>query len=431
MSYKKTLKRFLPYFTVYKGWMALDLVCAALTTVSDIILPLIVSFITDTAIKDISALTVKLILSIGALYLGLRIVNIVAVYFMTTVGHIVGAKIETDMRRDLFHHLHRLSFSFYNNTKVGQIMSRITTDLFEITEFAHHCPEEFLIAALKFVIAFIILAKMNLSLAVIIFITVPILAWAANYYNVRMHLGWQKTRVQIGEINARVEDSLLGIRVVKSFANEPLEEKKFDHGNQEYLDIRKKIYKNMGGLVASFFVFDGIMYLMVLVGGSLFMVNGKITPGELVAYLLYVNMLLTSIRRIVDYIEQFQRGMTGVERFCELMDAPVDIEDAPDAIELTDVKGDIKFDHVCFRYPEEPDKEILSDLVLHVSPGDHIALVGTSGAGKTTLCNLIPRFYEVASGRILVDDHDIREVTLQSLRENIGDGAAGSISLYR
>ncbi len=420
MKTKELFARFLPYFKKYKWLVALDLLCASLTIVCEIVLPLIVSFITDTGANNIEALTVELILRLGALYLVLRIVNTAATYFMTSVGHIVGARIETDMRRDLFNHLNKLSFAFFNNTKVGQIMARITSDLFEITEFAHHCPEEFLIAFLKFVISFIILAGMNFWLTVIIFITVPLMAWAANRFNRKMQAGWRITRNQIGEVNAQVEDSLLGMRVVKSFANERIEAEKFDNGNERILSVRRKIYKAMGGMTATVQVFDGLMYLLVLVVGSLFMINGQVSPGELVAYLLYANMLLASIRRIVEFAEQFQRGMTGIERFCELMDAPVDIEDAPDAVELTDVKGDIKFDHVGFSYPDDSTTKVLADIVLHVRPGEHVALVGPSGAGKTTLTNLIPRFYEVDQGRILIDNQDIRQVTLHSLRTNIG-----------
>ena len=420
MKTKELFARFLPYFKKYKWLVALDLLCASLTIVCEIVLPLIVSFITDTGANNIEALTVELILRLGALYLVLRIVNTAATYFMTSVGHIVGARIETDMRRDLFNHLNKLSFAFFNNTKVGQIMARITSDLFEITEFAHHCPEEFLIAFLKFVISFIILAGMNFWLTVIIFITVPLMAWAANRFNRKMQAGWRITRNQIGEVNAQVEDSLLGMRVVKSFANERIEAEKFDNGNERILSVRRKIYKAMGGMTATVQVFDGLMYLLVLVVGSLFMINGQVSPGELVAYLLYANMLLASIRRIVEFAEQFQRGMTGIERFCELMDAPVDIEDAPDAVDLTDVKGDIKFDHVGFSYPDDSTTKVLADIVLHVRPGEHVALVGPSGAGKTTLTNLIPRFYEVDQGRILIDNQDIRQVTLHSLRTNIG-----------
>ena len=339
---------------------------------------------------------------------------------MTAVGHILGAKIETDMRHVLFGHLQQLSFSYYSSTKVGQIMARITGDLFEITEFAHHCPEEFLIAAIKAVVSFIIIANMDLSMAVILFAALPLMLVIVNYFNKRMRRAWRELRVQVGEINARVEDSLLGIRVVKSFANEPLEEEKFDVGNERYLLLKKRIYRAMAGMNTTTRTFDGVMYIVVVVLGAFYMVAGRITPGDLVAALLYVSMLLTTIRRIVEFAEQFQRGTTGIERFLELMDAPAEIVDAPDAKELKDVQGDIRFEHVSFSYPDEPDMPVLQDINLHVRPGDNVALVGPSGAGKTTLCNLIPRFYEATAGRVLVDGQDVRELTQKSLRANIG-----------
>lgn len=414
------LRRFLPYFGKYKWWVALDLLCASLTTLCELVLPKIVSFITDTGATDLAALTVSTILRCGALYLILRVIDSAASYYMTSVGHILGAKIETDMRRELFGHLQQLSFSYYNNTKVGQIMARITGDLFEITEFAHHCPEEFLIAAIKAVVSFIIIARMNLVMALVIFAALPLMLVVVNYFNKKMRRGWRELRVQVGEINARVEDSLLGIRVVKSFANEPLEEEKFHVGNERYLTLKKRIYRAMAGMTTTTRTFDGLMYIIVVVLGALFMVDGKITPGDLVAALLYVSMLLTTIRRIVEFAEQFQKGVTGIERFLELVDAPEEIVDRPDARELKDVKGDIRFEHVSFAYPDEPDAPVLADIDLHVRPGESVALVGPSGVGKTTLCNLIPRFYEVTAGRVLVDGQDVRALTQKSLRANIG-----------
>ncbi len=414
------LRRFLPYFKKYKWWVALDLFCASLTTLCELALPKIVSFITDTGASNLSALTTEVILRCGFLYLLLRIIDSAAAYYMTAVGHILGAKIETDMRHVLFGHLQQLSFSYYSSTKVGQIMARITGDLFEITEFAHHCPEEFLIAAIKAVVSFIIIANMDLSMAVILFAALPLMLVIVNYFNKRMRRAWRELRVQVGEINARVEDSLLGIRVVKSFANEPLEEEKFDVGNERYLLLKKRIYRAMAGMNTTTRTFDGVMYIVVVVLGAFYMVAGRITPGDLVAALLYVSMLLTTIRRIVEFAEQFQRGTTGIERFLELMDAPAEIVDAPDAKELKDVQGDIRFEHVSFSYPDEPDMPVLQDINLHVRPGDNVALVGPSGAGKTTLCNLIPRFYEATAGRVLVDGQDVRELTQKSLRANIG-----------
>ena len=414
------LRRFLPYFKKYKWWVALDLFCASLTTLCELALPKIVSFITDTGASNLSALTTEVILRCGFLYLLLRIIDSAAAYYMTAVGHILGAKIETDMRHVLFGHLQQLSFSYYSSTKVGQIMARITGDLFEITEFAHHCPEEFLIAAIKAVVSFIIIANMDLSMAVILFAALPLMLVIVNYFNKRMRRAWRELRVQVGEINARVEDSLLGIRVVKSFANEPLEEEKFDVGNERYLLLKKRIYRAMAGMNTTTRTFDGVMYIVVVVLGACEKVAGRRTPGDLVAALLYVSMLLTTIRRIVEFAEQFQRGTTGIERFLELMDAPAEIVDAPDAKELKDVQGDIRFEHVSFSYPDEPDMPVLQDINLHVRPGDNVALVGPSGAGKTTLCNLIPRFYEATAGRVLVDGQDVRELTQKSLRANIG-----------
>lgn len=413
------IKRFAPYFKKYIWILVLDLFCAALTTICDIVLPLIVRFITDKGMNDMQSLTVQVILSLGGIYLVLRAIDAAANYFMASIGHVMGAKIETDMREDLFAHLQKLSFSYYDNTKIGQIMARITSDLFDVTEFAHHCPEEFFIAALKIIVSFIILCNMSVLLTVIIFAILPIMLVCSMYFNKKMRRSFKSSRNQIGELNAQVEDSLLGVRVVKSFANEPIEEEKFKQGNDGFLKIKKVMYHYMAGFQTTTRVFDGIMYIVVVVAGALFMIHGKITAADLMAYLLYVTTLLTSIRRIVEFTEQFQRGMTGIERFLEVMDAPVEILDAPDAMELTDVAGEIEFDHVGFQYSDD-HKDVLSDIVLHVNPGENVALVGPSGGGKSTLCNLIPRFYDVTSGKILIDGKDIKQLTLRSLRSNIG-----------
>lgn len=419
---KKTsglIRRFVPYFKKYWPILALDLFCAALTTVCELVLPLIVRFITDTGANNLQALTVQVILAVGGLYLVLRVIDMVANYFMASVGHVMGARIETDMRRDLFAHLQKLPYSYYDNTKIGQIMARITSDLFDVTEFAHHCPEEFFIAGLKITVSFAILASFNIWLTLIIFSILPLMLACSMYFNRKMRRAFKDSRVQIGELNSQVEDSLLGVRVVKSFANEGMEEAKFEAGNQGFLRIKKVMYRYMAGFQSTTRIYDGIMYIAVVVAGALFMIDGQITPADLMAYLLYVTTLLTSIRRIVEFTEQFQRGMTGIERFLEIMDAPVDIVDAPDAKELRDVKGDIRFEHVSFRYSDE-DGDVLHDINLHVHPGENVALVGPSGGGKTTLCNLIPRFYEVDEGRILIDGQDIRTLKQASLRSQIG-----------
>lgn len=383
------LRRFAPYFKPYAAIMLIDLVCAALTTVCELVLPLIVRFLTNRGTGGAIGLTVPLILRVGLLYLVLRIVDASANYFMQSIGHVMGARIETDMRRDLFDHLQRLSYTFYDSNKIGQIMARITSDLFDVTEFAHHCPEEFFIAGLKIVVSFAILSNYSLTLTLIIFAIIPLMLLSTIYFNRRMRRAFKKSRNQTGEINAQVEDSLLGVRVVKSFANEELEKEKFDEGNQAFLEIKKEQYRYMAGFNSTTRIYDGVMYLAVMVIGGLFMTYGKITAADFIAYLLYVTTLLASVRRIVEFTEQFQRGMTGIERFIEVIDAPVDIEDAPDASELGQVEGNIRFEQVGFHYADDP-APVLADINLTVKPGESVALVGPSGSGKTTLCNLIP-----------------------------------------
>ena len=420
MPTRVLLKRFIPYFYKYKWLLAADLLAASLTTVCELVLPLIVRRITNGALGTAGALTTGLVLRLGALYILLRVVDAGANYYMQSEGHIMGAKIETDMRHDLFHHLQLLSFSFYNNTKVGQIMSRITSDLFDITEFAHHAPENFLISGIKVIIAFIILSGMNIYLTLLIFAVLPFMIYFTRYFNRLMRIAGKECRHQVGEINAQVEDSLLGVRVVKSFANEHLEEDKFDAGNVEFLRLKKKRYHYMAGFGTSTRIHDGLMYIIVVVAGALFLIHGKIGVGDYTAYLLYVSTLLNSIRVIVDSTEQFQNGMTGIERFCEIMDAPAEIKDTPGARPIQDVKGEICFEKVGFHYSDDEQHEVLSNIDLTVRPGQNVAVVGPSGGGKTTLCNLIPRFYDVTAGRITIDGQDIRAITLKSLRNCIG-----------
>ncbi len=413
------LKRFIPYFSKYKWILLLDLFCAALTTVCELVLPLIVRYLTDMGMNNLAGLTVGTVLKLGFFYVALRLVDVAANYFMANVGHIMGAKIETDMRRDLFAHLQELSYSYYDNAKIGQIMARITSDLFDITEFAHHCPEEYFIAALKIGVAFVILAQADLVLTLLIFSLIPIMLISAMSFNKKMRAAFKKSRNQIGELNAQVEDSLLGVRVVKSFANEDVEEEKFRKGNEGFLNIKREAYRYMAGFHSTIRFFDGIMYIAVVVVGALFMINGRIGAPDLIAYLLYVTMLLNSIRRIVEFTEQFQRGMTGIERFIEIIDAPIEVDDKENAVPLENVVGEVKFDKVSFRYSDN-NKDVLSNIDLTVNAGENVALVGPSGSGKTTLCNLIPRFYDVSAGRILIDGMDIKDVTIQSLRSNIG-----------
>lgn len=416
---KELLKRFWPYYAKQKKVMAADLFCASLTTLCELVLPMIIRRITNTGMQDLAALTVGLVGKMALLYLVLRIIDCMANYYMADMGHVMGAYIETAMRRDAYGHLQQLSNTYYNNTKVGQIMGRITNDLFDVTEFAHHCPEEFFIAGIKSVVAFIILAMVNLPLTLLVFIIVPIMAFVCIKLNRRNRRAFAAQRVQIGELNASIEDSLLGQKVVKAFTNEAVEVEKFEKGNLRFLDIKKETYRYMATFQTATRAFDGLMYLVVILAGGLFLINGQITPGDLVAYTMYVSTLIATIRRIIEFAEQFQRGLTGIERFLQIMDADIEIFDEPDAVDMAKPAGEIVFRDVSFEYPDDHNK-VFRNLNLTVGAGEKLAIVGPSGGGKTTLCNLIPRFYDVTAGQILIDGTDIRHFTLKSLRQNIG-----------
>lgn len=419
MKTSELIRRFIPYYKKHTGVLVTDLFCASLTTVCELILPMILRYITNTGLNDIASLTAAVIGKLALLYLLLRIVDCAANYYMSDMGHVMGAEIETDMRRDAYAHLLELSNTYYNNTKVGQIMGRITNDLFDVTEFAHHCPEEFFIAGVKALISFVILLRINVALTVIIFAVVPIMTYVCIKLNRRCRRAFAQQRVQVGELNAAIEDSLLGQKVVKAFTNEAVEAQKFEKGNRKFLSIKKDTYRYMATFQTSTRAFDGLMYILVILGGGLFMIHGDITPGDLVAYTLYVTTLIATIRRIIEFAEQFQRGITGIERFLQIMDADIEIFDEPDAVEMEKPDGEITFAGVSFEYPDDHNK-VFRNLNLTVHAGEKLAIVGPSGSGKTTLCNLIPRFYDVTAGSILIDGVDIRKFTLKSLRKNIG-----------
>lgn len=413
------IRKFKPYYRKYRHILTFDLFCAAMTMVCDITLPLILRFIVNTGLEDPALLSVHLILNLGLLYAALKVVDMAANYYMASTGHIMGAMIETDMRRDLFEHLNTLSHSYYSNTKVGQLMSRITSDLFDVTEFAHHCPEEFFIGALKFTISMSILLTIHVPLTLIIFTMIPLMIYFSSKLNERMRSAFKRQRNHIGDLNANVEDSLLGIKVVKSFANEELEMKKFAGANHYFLNIKKETYRYMAAFQATTRFFDGLMYLIVLIFGGIFLMNGSITAGDLLAYSMFVATMLATVRRIVEFMEQFQRGMTGIERFAEVMETEPDVADREGAVGLSDVTGEIRFENVGFAY-EEGKEPVLSGISFEAKKGQTVALVGPSGAGKTTICNLIPRFYDVTAGRVTIDHRDVRDFTLKSLRQNIG-----------
>lgn len=408
----------MPYFKKYKFILMFDLFCAALTTLTDMVLPMILRRLTNAGLGTYS-LTREMIYRMAALLLVIKIIDLLAGYYMTKTGHIMGAKIETDMRYDVFQHLQKLSDSYFNETKVGQIMARITSDLFDITEFSHHCPEEYFIGLIKIIVSFVILVRLNALLTVILFLSIPLMIVFASKYNRRMRKGFKEQKHHIGVLNADIEDSLLGVKVVKSFANEDVEIEKFQKGNKKFLDIKSETYSSMAGFNTITKAFDGIMYIIVVLFGGLFLVEGKMSSGDIVAFILYVQTLLTTVRRIVEFTEQFQRGMTGIERFTEIMDQDIEIFDDDDAVDLENVKGKIEIKDVSFKYNNNSEN-VLNNISFTINPGQKVALVGPSGGGKTTLCNLIPRFYDVEDGEILVEGIDVRKIKLQSLRSNIG-----------
>ncbi len=413
------IKRFFPYLKKHLGTELIVLACAATSAACEIILPLIVRKITDQNTADPAGLTVELIAAICVAYIALRCLDSLASFCQSYWGHKMGTKIENSMREDMFDHLQSLSFTFFDNTKVGQLMSRMTSDLFDVAEWAHHFPEMVLMTVVKFVASFFIFATMDIRFALVIFILMPFMIILTKKSRTKMRDTFKAGRHQVGEINARIEDSLLGVRVVRSFTNEKTEKEKFSKGNEDYVVIRNKSHKYMSQFHATVKLIDGATYIVVVGMGALLMKNGITSAGDFAASLLLISTLLGSIRTIVDFSEQFSRGITGVERFAEIMNEVPEITDSPDAVDIKNVQGDIEFRNVSFSYVKG-EKEILHHLDLHIRKGENIALVGPSGGGKTTLCNLIPRFYEAESGEILLDGKNIKNITLHSLRENIG-----------
>ncbi len=419
MKNRNLIKKVLPYFNKYRFTLFLDLFCAGLTTASEMILPLLLRALTSRGMEDIALITSEFTLKLSLIYIGIKTVEVVAQYFMTSIGHIMGARIETDMRRDLYAHLQSLSDTFYNETKVGVIMSRITNDLFDITEFAHHCPEEYFIGAIKIIISLIILLTINVKMTLLIYIMIPLMIYFSGHFRNKMRRAQKEQRVHIGNLNSAIEDSLLGIKVVKSFANEDVENEKFTYENNKFLGIKKRFYKSMAGFNTVNRIFDGLMYLILIASGGYFLMKREIGPEDLIVYVMFIQSLIATVRRIIEFTEQFQKGMTGIERFAEIMSIESDILDKEDAIEIKNVKGEISFNHVDFSYGKGEGK-VLDNFSVDITQGEKLAIVGPSGAGKTTICNLIPRFYDVNSGSVTVDGIDVRDIKIKSLRENIG-----------
>ena len=415
----ENLKKMFSYYKPYKGIFFADMFFATLSAAVALTIPLVVRYVTSTLIYKTTAEILHQIVFIAIGLLLLLAVDCYSRFFIGNYGHVMGAKMEYDMRAELFAHLQKLSFSFYDDAKVGQLMSRVTSDLFDITELLHHGPENIILSLLKIAGALIILLNINGWLALAAFIVLPFMFWFALVLNKRMRAAFKSNRVKIAAINEQIEDNLSGIRVVKSFANEDIENEKFKIGNDGFLAAKKNSYHFMGIFQSGVGVFSTLIQVNVIIAGAILIAYSKINISDLITFLLYINVFTDPIRTLVDFTEQFQNGYTGFERFREIMDIEPDIRDSENAVELKNVKGEIEFQDVSFKYNDGAE-EVLNDINLTVPAGAYMALVGSSGAGKTTLCSLIPRFYDVTEGTIRIDGKDIRDVNLSSLRNHIG-----------
>lgn len=415
----KTLKRLAGYYKPYKGLFFSDLFFAILGAGITLVIPLIVRYITSTIVHLPAETATGMIVKLGIFMIVLVLIEAFCNFYIAYYGHIMGASIERDMRNEIFSHYQKLSFAFYDNQKVGHLLSRITADLFDISELLHHGPEDLVISIIKFVGAFAILVFINVRLALAAFFFVPFLILYAIYFNKKMKKAFRENRARIADINTQIEDSLSGIRVVKSFANEKVEMKKFRQGNERFVNSKKLSYKYMGTYNSGMGAFTTLITISVLLTGAFYLTKGAMPVEDLVTVLLYINNFTDPVKKLITFTEQFQNGYSGYSRFLEIMAVAPDIQDAPEAKEVNDVKGAIDFENVSFAY-EGTQEKVLSHVNLKVKAGEYVALVGSSGAGKTTLCSLIPRFYDVTKGSVLLDGEDIRNLKLQSLRNQIG-----------
>lgn len=415
----KTLKRLAGYYKPYKGLFFSDMFFAILGAAITLVIPLIVRYITTNIVQMPAERATGIIVKLGVFMIVLVLIEAFCNFYIAYYGHIMGARIERDMRNEIFSHYQKLSFAFFDNQKVGHLLSRITADLFDISELLHHGPEDLVISVIKFVGTFVILMFINVKLGLAAFVLVPFLVIYAVIFNRKMKKAFRENRARIADINTQIEDSLSGIRVVKSFANEKVEMKKFRQGNDRFVDAKKLSYKYMGGYNSGMGAFTTLITIFVLLAGAFFLMKGEMPVEDLVTVLLYINNFTDPVKKLITFTEQFQNGYSGYSRFLEIMAIAPDIKDEPDAVELGEVKGEITFENVSFSYEGNQEK-VLDHVNLKVKSGEYVALVGSSGAGKTTLCSLIPRFYDVTEGRVLLDGQDIRKIQLNSLRNHIG-----------
>lgn len=412
-------KRLISYYRPYRGLFFSDMVFAILGAAVTLAIPLIVRYITTTVVLLPGEEALQIILKLGAAMVAMVALECFCNFYIAYYGHIMGAKIEHDMRNEIFEHYQKLSFTFFDNQKVGQLLSRITSDLFDISELLHHGPEDVTISLIKFIGSFLILVNINGTLTVITFAFIPVIAVYAFLLNRRMKHAFKTNRARIADINGQIEDSLSGVRAVKSFGNEAIEIEKFHEGNERFVESKRKSYWYMGLYNSGLGALTTLVTIVVLVAGASLMTGGKMKVADLVTFLLYINNFTDPIKKLINFTEQFQNGYSGYERFLEIMDVEPDITDAKDAQHITSVKGDICFDNVSFKYEEKQDT-VLSHINLDVKAGEYVAIVGSSGGGKTTLCSLIPRFYDVDGGAVKLDGTDIRKIYLKDLRRQIG-----------
>lgn len=415
----ENLKKLVSYYKPYKKVFLADMFFAIMASFIALLIPLVVRYVTAKVIYMPAEQVVKTMIVIAIVVGILILFQCYCNYYIANYGHVMGAKIEYDMRAEIFGHFQKLSFSFYDDEKVGQLMSRITSDLFDITELLHHGPENVTISVIKIIGALAILLSINVRLALIAFLLVPFMLVYAYFFNKKMKQAFRVNRIKIAEINAQIEDNLSGIRVVKSFANEDLENKKFKVGNDAFLEAKKNNYKYMGGYNSGLTAFTTMINLLVIVSGGLTITKDMISVTDLVTFLLYINIFTDPIKTLIDFTEQFQNGYSGYERFLQILSIEPEIKDSENAVSISNVKGDIKLEDVSFKYNDSSHR-VLKHINLEVKAGSYVALVGSSGAGKTTLCNLIPRFYEATSGKITIDGKDIKDIKLKDLRDNIG-----------
>ena len=414
-----TIKKFIHYYGPYKAVFFIDLICAAVISLVDLAYPQILRTMTKTLFTQDKNIILHALPVIGISLFVMYIIQSLCKYYVTYQGHMMGAKMERDMRRELFDHYQELSFSYYSRNNSGQMMSKLVSDLFDISEFAHHGPENLFISLVKIVGAFIFLFFINKKLALPLILLVIVMFVFSFRQNAKMQETFMENRRKIGDVNASLQDTLSGIRVVQSFANEDIEREKFKRSNEAFLVSKRDNYHCMGSFMSSNLFFQGMMYLVTLVYGGYLIAQGEMQTADLAMYALYIGIFISPIQILVELVEMMQKGLSGFRRFLDVMETESEIRDADNAAELTDVKGHVRYDHVSFHYSDD-ETPVLSDISIDIPAGRSIALVGPSGSGKTTICSLLPRFYDVTSGSITVDGKDIRGLTLKSLRSQIG-----------